>query len=117
MITMDETAAAPETAQEAEVEWTRQRTRLWTGRRDGRPVGTIEQGRRFTFVDTDGTRRRGHRSLDEAQTSATAAAHARSSSTWRPGRYSRPEKAVLIGSAVVLGITAVLLVVAFIVLL
>lgn len=114
---MDETAAAPGTTPEAEVQWTRQRARLWTGRRDGRPVGTIEQGRRFTFVDTDGARRRGHRSLDEAQTSATAAAYARSSSTWHPSRYSRGEKIIVIGSAIVLGITAVLLVVAFVVLL
>ena len=35
-------------------EWQRQQQHLWVGRRGGMPLGTIEQGRRFTAVSTDG---------------------------------------------------------------
>ncbi|WP_375388582.1 hypothetical protein [uncultured Amnibacterium sp.] len=50
-----------------EPEWVQQQTRLWAGRVDGRPVGTIERGRRYTYVDVDGVARSGHRTLSAAQ--------------------------------------------------
>jgi hypothetical protein len=53
------------------IEWTRQRPDLWTGRRSDAPVGTIEHGARFTYVDVHGAVHRGYRTLDEAQTAAT----------------------------------------------
>ncbi len=50
------------------VEWTRQQRRLWAGRADERPVGTIEQDLHgFTFVDTDGRARWTCRHLEDAQ--------------------------------------------------
>lgn len=52
--------------------WTRQRRGLWTGRRDGAPAGTIEEGTRYAFVDLEGTAHGRFRTLADAQTAATA---------------------------------------------
>lgn len=49
--------------------WIQQARFLWTGRRDGRPVGTIERGRRYTLTDLLGGITR-HRTLHAAQTAA-----------------------------------------------
>ena len=59
-------AVDPET-----IQWTRQRRDLWTGRLSGAPVGTIEHGARFTYVDLQGGAHRGFRTLVDAQTAAT----------------------------------------------
>ena len=53
------------------IEWTQRTHDLWTGRRSDAPVGTIERGTRFTYVDLDGEPHRGYRSLAEAQDAAT----------------------------------------------
>ena len=53
------------------IQWTQQSRNLWTGRRDDAPVGTIERGSRFTFVDATGDAHRGYRTLFDAQTAAT----------------------------------------------
>ena len=66
--------------------WTRQRRGLWTGRRDGAPAGTIEEGSRYAFVDLDGASHGRYRTLADAQTAAgepAAAAPARAV----PGRW------------------------------
>ena len=52
------------------IEWTRRTSDLWTGRRLGAPIGTIERGTRFTYVDVDGEPHRGYRSLADAQRAA-----------------------------------------------
>jgi hypothetical protein len=52
------------------IQWTRRTRDLWTGRRSGAPVGTIERGARFTYVDLDGEPHRGYRSLADAQEAA-----------------------------------------------
>jgi hypothetical protein len=49
------------------VTWSQQQTTLWTGRRNGMPLGTIERGRRFTYTDVDGAAQRGFRTLAAAQ--------------------------------------------------
>lgn len=51
----------------ADVEWRRLGRFLWTGRRDGRPVGMIEQGRWFALTDADGEPAGRYRSLADAQ--------------------------------------------------
>lgn len=53
------------------ITWTQQSRDLWTGRRDDAPVGTIERGARFTYVDATGDAHRGYRTLIDAQTAAT----------------------------------------------
>lgn len=50
-----------------EATWSHQQTDLWTGRLSGMPLGTIERGRRFTFIGADGVARRGFRTLAAAQ--------------------------------------------------
>jgi len=52
------------------IEWTRRTSGLWTGRRHDAPIGTIERGSRFTYVDVDGEPHRGYRSLADAQRAA-----------------------------------------------
>ena len=42
------------TAHGPDVRWRRLDSGLWSGTRDGRPVGTVERGRRYTAVDLDG---------------------------------------------------------------
>jgi hypothetical protein len=54
------------------ITWTRQQAFLWTGRRGGAPVGTIEQGATFTYIDIGGSEHRGFRSLHDAQAAANA---------------------------------------------
>ena len=53
------------------IQWTRRSSTLWTGRRDDVPVGTIERGARYTFVDVAGGAHRGYRTLADAQIAAT----------------------------------------------
>ena len=50
--------------------WTRQHRFLWTGRRNGMPAGTIEQGAHYTYVDISNSQYHGFRSLQEAQNAA-----------------------------------------------
>jgi hypothetical protein len=50
--------------------WTRQHPFLWTGRRGGMPVGTIERGIRYTFIDAEGMEHHGFRTLEAAQDAA-----------------------------------------------
>jgi len=59
------------TTESEPIEWTRRTDDLWTGRRSDAPVGTIERGSRYTWVDLDGQPHRGYRSLAEAQDAAT----------------------------------------------
>jgi hypothetical protein len=54
----------------ASIDWKRQHDYLWTGRHDGKPVGTIEQGGRYTFIDADGAEHHGFRTLEDAQHAA-----------------------------------------------
>lgn len=42
------------TASEPDVRWRRLDAGLWSGTRDGRPVGTVERGRRYTAVGVEG---------------------------------------------------------------
>lgn len=49
------------------VVWTRQQPRLWTARRDGRPLGVVERGRRYDVTGLDGVVRGGFRTLAGAQ--------------------------------------------------
>ena len=51
--------------------WRRLSPRLWAGRRDERPAGTIEQGSSFVFVDLQGDRHTGYRTLEDAKDAAT----------------------------------------------
>jgi hypothetical protein len=53
------------------IQWTQQSRHLWTGRCDDAPIGTIERGARFTYVDTTGDAHRGYRTLLDAQSAAT----------------------------------------------
>jgi hypothetical protein len=55
---------------EQPIVWTRQHRFLWTGRRDGMPAGTIEQGAHFTYVDVTSAQYHGFRTLHEAQNAA-----------------------------------------------
>lgn len=55
---------------EQHIVWTRQHRFLWTGRLEGMPAGTIEQGAHFTYVDVTGAQYHGFRTLDEAQDAA-----------------------------------------------
>ena len=52
--------------------WTRQHPFLWTGRRNDMPVGTIERGIRFTYIDAHGMEHHGFRTLEAAQGAAEA---------------------------------------------
>lgn len=58
------------TATTSSVQWTRRGHDLWTGRRADAPVGTIERGARFTFIDASGHMHRGYRTLVDAQSAA-----------------------------------------------
>lgn len=51
-------------------EWRRLGDRLWAGRRDDRPVGTIERGRRFVLLGLEGAPVGRFRTLEEAQAAA-----------------------------------------------
>jgi hypothetical protein len=51
--------------------WEQQDRYLWVGHLDGMPLGTIERGRRFTFIGADGVVRSGFRTLDAAQQAHT----------------------------------------------
>jgi hypothetical protein len=96
------------------IEWTRQRPDLWTGRRRGAPVGTIEHGARFTYVDVHGAAYRGYRTLVDAQTAATDPQSASDSGPAFPRWSVHPllliaVPAVLIVDAVLLGGATLLL--------
>ncbi|MFD1722707.1 hypothetical protein [Amnibacterium endophyticum] len=57
----------PAPARTAPAEWRRLGRFLWSGRRDGRPVGTIEHGRRFVVLGLEGDLLGRFRTLAEAQ--------------------------------------------------
>lgn len=59
-----EPVAAPD------AEWRRLGRFLWAGRRDDRPIGTIERGRRYVLTDALGEPVGGYRTLEEAQAAA-----------------------------------------------
>jgi hypothetical protein len=52
------------------IEWTAQHRYLWTGRCDDMPVGTIEHGAHFTFIDVLGAEHHGFSTLNAAQAAA-----------------------------------------------
>lgn len=64
---MPQTASVPSC-----VEWRLLNRKLWVGRRDGRPVGTIEHGRRYLALGTDGETIGAFRTLEEAQAAVAA---------------------------------------------
>ncbi len=49
------------------VVWVQQDREMWTARRGGRPVGTVEHGHRYTAIGVDGVARSGYRTLRSAQ--------------------------------------------------
>ena len=51
--------------------WRRLGKRLWVGHDDLAPLGSIERGRRYTYITPDGTAHGDYRSLDDAQAAAT----------------------------------------------
>lgn len=51
-------------------EWRQLGRWLWAGRRDGRPVGTIERGRRFVLTDAAGEVLGAYRSFADAAAAA-----------------------------------------------
>jgi hypothetical protein len=55
-----------------DVEWRALGRDLWVGRRDGRPVGTVEHGRRYLALDVDGESLGAYCTLEEAQTAVAA---------------------------------------------
>ncbi|MET0590882.1 MAG: hypothetical protein ABWZ77_06865 [Naasia sp.] len=67
---MTSTSTMSPLAQPGAVEWVQQHRTLWTGRRQGRPIGTIERGRRFVFIDPDGVVQGVFRTLAGAQDAA-----------------------------------------------
>jgi hypothetical protein len=60
------------------VEWRHFGSDLWAGAAEFGPVGTIEHGRRFTAIDTDGNVLGRSRSLEEAQAMLLRVAEAQS---------------------------------------
>jgi hypothetical protein len=50
-----------------QAQWEQQDRYLWVGHLNGMPLGTIEHGRRFTFIGIDGAVQRGFRTLCAAQ--------------------------------------------------
>jgi hypothetical protein len=50
-----------------DVSWRALRTGLWVGRRDGRHLGTVERGRRWSASDAEGEPIGAFRTLREAQ--------------------------------------------------
>lgn len=74
--------------------WSQQQTDLWTGRLNGLPLGTIERGRRFTFISADGVAQRGFRTLAAAER-----AHTTRTTPAAPGRRgSAVERSLMIAS-------------------
>ena len=55
---------------ESLIAWTEQHRYLWTGRREDMPIGTIEHGAHFTFIDVRGAQHHGFRTLEAAQAAA-----------------------------------------------
>lgn len=55
---------------EGEPAWVQQHPSLWTGRREGRPIATIERGWRYTLIDNEGEVRGAFRTLAAAQNAA-----------------------------------------------
>jgi hypothetical protein len=51
--------------------WRRLHKHLWVGHTDAAPLGSIEQGRRYTYITPDGIAYGDYRSLDAAQAAAT----------------------------------------------
>lgn len=91
-----------------EAQWAQQHTDLWTGRLNGMPLGTIERGRRFTFIAADGVARRGFRTLAAAQQ-----AHATSASPAAAGRRRAVvERSLMLATAGAALATVALIVVA-----
>lgn len=91
------TTIAPEVP--AAAEWRQLGRFLWTGRRDGRPIGMIEQGRWFVLTDEHGDAAGRYRSLADAQAAAADPA-ARS---LQVGTRRRAAVAPLLGLSVALG--------------
>lgn len=87
------------------IEWTRQRRGLWTGRRDGAPAGTIEEGARYAFVDLDGTAHGRYRTLSDAQTAATTPSTATDGGASARGRWAGLLLLAGAAFALLLGIT------------
>lgn len=80
----------------SEVEWRQLGRYLWAGRRDGRPVGTVEQGRRFVRTDADGEIVGAYRTLAEAQAATDRRAQ-------QADRQHRGPVHHLVATAIVLG--------------
>jgi hypothetical protein len=51
--------------------WCRLHRHLWVGHADLAPLGSIEHGRRYTYIPPDGTAYGDFRSLGDAQSAAT----------------------------------------------
>jgi hypothetical protein len=62
---------------ERAVSWRQVGRHLWVGRCDDMPVGMIEEGRRFTFIDADDRPHGGFATLEAAQAAQAAAGRAR----------------------------------------
>jgi hypothetical protein len=84
------------------IEWTRRTRDLWTGRRAGAPVGTIERGARYTYVDVDGQPHGRYRSLDDAQVAATRPASRAACGTDPRPRLVHPALFVATSAALVI---------------
>ena len=56
------------------IRWRVLRSGLWAARRDGRHLGTVEQGRRWTAVDADSEPIGEYRTLAEAQAAVASPA-------------------------------------------
>jgi hypothetical protein len=87
------------------ITWTQQSRNLWTGRRDDAPVGTIERGSRFTYVDATGDAHRGYRTLVDAQTAATGPIDI---TTCGPDARRRRVSPVLVAATAMLAVDAAL---------
>ncbi len=65
--------------------WRQLHSRLWAGRMNDRPVGTIEQGHGFVFVDLNGDRHTGYSTLEDAKDAATGPIRLPPRAVQRPG--------------------------------
>lgn len=54
-----------------DVTWRELRPGLWAGRANGKPIGIIEHGRRYSFTGVDEQIHPGYRTLADAQDAAT----------------------------------------------
>ena len=76
---------------ERAVSWRQVGRHLWVGRCDDMPVGIIEEGRRFTFIDADDRLHGGFTTLEAAQTAQLAADRSRVVPGTAPANTSAPE--------------------------